>query len=58
MVSDILSNGFTHQKVQDPIVLHPKTINQLFAPDAMQTPGITQFCPQSQLNANAFGSGN
>jgi len=51
---DILPNGLTRQKVQDPIVLHPKTINQLFAPDAMQTPGIAQFGPQSQLNAKRF----
>ena len=51
---DILPNGLTRQKVQDPIVLNPKTINQLFAPDAMQTPGIAQFGPQSQLNAKRF----
>lgn len=51
---DILSDGLTRQKVQNPIVIHPKTINQLFAPDAMQTPGIAQFGPQSQLNAKRF----
>src|SRR3954469_2880594 len=47
-------NGLTKQKLQNPIVINPKTINQLFALDAMQTPGISQFGPQSQLNAKRF----
>jgi len=52
--SSDLVNGMTRQKVQDPIVLNPLTINQLMAPDAMQSPGIRQFGPQSNLNAKRF----
>lgn len=49
-----LPGGLMQQKVQDPIVLNPKTINSLFALDAMQSPGIPQFGPQSQLSAKRF----
>jgi hypothetical protein len=52
--NDLLPNGLTRQKMQDPVVVNPKTINQLMAPDAMQTPGIGQFGPQSKLNAKRF----
>ncbi|MBD0287002.1 MAG: hypothetical protein ICV79_16470 [Flavisolibacter sp.] len=52
--TDVLPNGLTKQKMQDPIVVNPKTITQLFALDAMQTPGIAQFGPQGQLNAKRF----
>ncbi|MBC7888259.1 MAG: alpha-L-fucosidase [Ferruginibacter sp.] len=52
--STSLVNGMTRQKVQDPIVLNPTTINQLLAPDAMQSPGIKQFGPQGKLNAKKF----
>ena len=52
--STILPNGLTEQKVQDPIVLNPKTINSLFALNAMQTSAIPQFGPQSQLGAKRF----
>lgn len=53
--SEILgSNGLTKQKVQDPIIINPKIINPLMAPDAMQTPGISEFGPFSQLNAKRF----
>lgn len=50
----ILPNGLTEQKVQDPISINSKTINSLFALDAMHTPGIPQFGPQSNLNAKRF----
>lgn len=54
IAQDRFSNGLTRQKMQDPVVVNPKTITQLFALDAMQTPGILQFGPQGQLNAKRF----
>lgn len=52
--SNLLPNGMTPQKVQDPVVLNPQTINQLLSMDAMQKPGIRQFGPQGKLNAKRF----
>ena len=49
-----LVGGLTRQLFQDPIILNPKMINILFAPDAMQTPGIKQFGPQSTFDAKRF----
>lgn len=51
---DELANGMTRQLMQDPVVLQPHKINQLPAFDAMQTPGIKQFGPQSNLGAKRF----
>ena len=52
--ANLLPNGLTRQKVQDPVALNPTTINQLLAMDAMQSPGIRQFGPQGKLNAKRF----
>jgi len=47
-------NSMTPQHMGSMVIINPGTINQLLAVDAMQTPGIKQFGPQSQLNAKRF----
>lgn len=54
MQTKVDTSGLTPQKMQNPVAINPKTINELMAMDAMQTPGITQFGPQGKLNAKRF----
>lgn len=47
-------NKMTNQKMQDPIQINPKSINQLLALDASHSLGLKEFNPESTLNAKRF----
>jgi hypothetical protein len=44
----------TTQKMQDPVILNPRTINCLLAGDAMRTPGIPEREADSNLKAKHY----
>ncbi|WP_183558572.1 alpha-L-fucosidase [Mucilaginibacter sp. SP1R1] len=50
----VITPALTKQKMQTPVIINPKVINQLFAPDAARSPGIKEFGPESNLNAKRF----